>query len=141
MSFFSMTGISKLFGGASLTEEERANLVKEVMLMTLARAAASDTNIKSVEIDKVQEVLQARTGEEIPTSEIRVAANSALFEKVSLDKYLARSGKNLELEERVEIINALREVIGSDDRISEMEQDFFNMVVEALDIPAANSTG
>ena len=53
MSFFSMTGISKLFGGASLTEEERANLVKEVMLMTLARAAASDTNIKSVEIDKV----------------------------------------------------------------------------------------
>ncbi len=133
-----MTGISKLFGGASLTEEERANLVKEVMLMTLARAAASDTNIKSVEIDKVQEVLQARTGEEIPTSEIRVAANSALFEKVSLDKYLARSGKNLELEERVEIINALREVIGSDDRISEMEQDFFNMVVEALDIPAAN---
>ena len=126
-----MTGISKLFGGASLTEEERANLVKEVMLMTLARAAASDTNIKSVEIDKVQEVLQARTGEEIPTSEIRVAANSALFEKVSLDKYLARSGKNLELEERVEIINALREVIGSDDRISEKEQDFFNMVVEA----------
>ena len=138
MSFFSMSGISKLFGGASLTEEERANLVKEVMLMTLARAAASDTNIKSVEIDKVQEVLQARTGEEIPTSEIRVAANSALFEKVSLDKYLARSGRDLELEERVEIINALREVIGSDARISEMEQDFFNMVVKALDIPAAN---
>ncbi len=133
-----MSGISKLFGGASLTEEERANLVKEVMLMTLARAAASDTNIKSVEIDKVQEVLQARPGEEIPTSEIRVAANSALFEKVSLDKYLARSGRDLELEERVEIINALREVIGSDDRISEMEQDFFNMVVKALDIPAAN---
>ena len=133
-----MSGISKLFGGASLTEEERANLFKEVMLMTLARAAASDTNIKSVEIDKVQEVLQARTGEEIPTSEIRVAANSALFEKVSLDKYLARSGRDLELEERVEIINALREVIGSDDRISEMEQDFFNMVVKALDIPAAN---
>ena len=131
MSFFSMSGISKLFGGASLTEEERANLVKEVMLMTLARAAASDTNIKSVEIDKVREVLQARTGEEIPTSEIRVAANSALFEKVSLDKYLARSGRDLELEERVEIINALREVIGSDDRISEMEQDFFNMVVKA----------
>ena len=34
------------------------------MLKTLARAAASDTNIKSVEIDKVQEVLQARTGVE-----------------------------------------------------------------------------
>ena len=106
--------------------------------MTLARAAASDTNIKSVEIDKVQEVLQARTGEEVPTADIRVAANSALFEKVSLDKYLARSGKNLELEERVQIIDALREVIGSDDRVSDMEKDFFNMVVKALDIPAAN---
>ena len=45
--------------------------------MTLARAAASDTNIKFVEIDKVQEVLQAHTGEEVPTADIRVAANSA----------------------------------------------------------------
>ena len=133
-----MTGISKLFGGGSLTEEEKADLVKEVMLMTLSRAAASDTNIKSVEIDKVQEVLQARTGEEVPTSEIRIAANSALFEKVSLDKYLARSSKNLEMKDRVEIVEALREVIGSDDRVSDMEMEFFNMVVESLDIPPAN---
>ena len=106
--------------------------------MTLSRAAASDTNIKSVEIDKVQEVLQARTGEEVPTSEIRIAANSALFEKVSLDKYLARSSKNLEMKDRVEIVEALREVIGSDDRVSDMEMEFFNMVVESLDIPPAN---
>ena len=138
MSFFSMTGISKLFGGGSLTEEEKVNLVKEVMLMTLSRAAASDTNIKSVEIDKVQEVLQARTGEAVPTSEIRIAANSALFEKVSLDKYLARSSKNLEMKDRVEIVEALREVIGSDDRVSDMEMEFFNMVVESLDMPPAN---
>ena len=80
MSFFSTLGISKLFGGTVLTEEERAELVQEVMLKTLARAAASDTNIKSVEIDKVQEVLQSRTGVDVPTSEIRVAANSALFD-------------------------------------------------------------
>ena len=138
MSFFNMTGISKLFGGGSLTEEEKADLVKEVMLMTLSRAAASDTNIKSVEIDKVQEVLQSRTGEEVPTSEIRIAANSALFEKVSLDKYLARSSKNLEMKDRVEIVTALREVIGSDDRVSDMEMEFFNMVVQSLDIPPAN---
>ena len=138
MSFFSTLGISKLFGGTVLTEEERAELVQEVMLKTLARAAASDTNIKSVEIDKVQEVLQSRTGVDVPTSEIRVAANSALFEKVSLDRYLARSAKNLELADRVQIIEALREVIGSDDRVSEMEMDFFNMVVKALDIPAAH---
>ena len=138
MSFLSALGISKLFGGTVLTEEERAELVQEVMLKTLARAAASDTNIKSVEIDKVQEVLQSRTGVDVPTSEIRVAANSALFEKVSLDRYLARSAKNLELADRVQIIEALREVIGSDDRVSEMEMDFFNMVVKALDIPAAH---
>ena len=81
MSFFSALGISKLFGGTALTDEERADLVQEVMLKTLARAAASDTNIKSVEIDKVQ---------------------------------------------------------GSDDRVSEMEQDFFNMVVKALDVPASS---
>jgi|TARA_A100001011_G_scaffold300835_1_gene314263 uncharacterized tellurite resistance protein B-like protein len=138
MSFLSALGISKLFGGTALTDEERADLMQEVMMKTLARAAASDTNIKSVEIDKVQEVLLARTGVEVPTSEIRVAANSALFEKISLDKYLARSAKNLELDERVDIVKALREVIGSDERVSEMEQDFFNMVVKALDVPAAS---
>jgi uncharacterized tellurite resistance protein B-like protein len=138
MSFLSALGISKLFGGIALTDEERADLMQEVMMKTLARAAASDTNIKSVEIDKVQEVLLARTGVEVPTSEIRVAANSALFEKISLDKYLARSAKNLELDERVDIVKALREVIGSDERVSEMEQDFFNMVVKALDVPAAS---
>ena len=106
--------------------------------MTLARAAASDTNIKSVEIDKVQEVLQAHTGEEVPTADIELQPTLRCSKKVSLDKYLARSGKNLELEERVEIIDALREVIGSDDRVSDMEKDFFNMVVKALDIPAAS---
>ena len=61
MSFLSALGISKLFGGTALTDEERADLMQEVMMKTLARAAASDTNIKSVEIDKV-EVLLARTG-------------------------------------------------------------------------------
>ena len=86
MSVFSALGISKLFGGNTLTEEERADLVQEVMLKTLARAAASDTNIKSVEIDKVQEVLQARTGVDVPTSR-SCRANSALFKKISLEKY------------------------------------------------------
>ena len=47
----------------------------------------------------------------------------------------SRVQNNVELEERVEIIDALREVIGSDDRVSDMEKDFFNMVVKALDIP------
>ena len=106
--FLSMS--SKLFGGASLTDEE-SEPAKEVMLMTLARAAASDTNIKSVEIDKVQKFCKP-----VPEKNRQLTFElqpTQRCSKVSLDKYLARSGKNLELEERVQIIDALREVIGS----------------------------
>ena len=108
--------------------------MQEVMMKTLARAAASDTNIKSVEIDKVQEVLLARTGVGIPLRYVSLL--TLLYSKRYLWINTARSAKNLKLDERVDIVKALREVIGSDERVSEMEQDFFNMVVEALDIPA-----
>ena len=73
MSISSLGGVLKIFGGTDPTPEEQAQLAKEVMLMTLARATAADTNIKKVEVEKVREVLQARTGEDFPAVDVQVA--------------------------------------------------------------------
>ena len=48
MSIASLGGVLKIFGGSEPTPEEQAQLTKEVMLMTLARATAADTNIKAI---------------------------------------------------------------------------------------------
>ena len=95
MSIASLAGVLKIFGGSDPSPEEQAQLAKEVMLMTLARATAADTNIKAIEIEKVREVLLARTGEDIPAADVRVAANSRMYEKAPLDKYISSSAKKL----------------------------------------------
>lgn len=141
MSISSLAGVLKIFGGSEPSPEEQAQLAKEVMLMTLARATAADTNIKAIEVDKVREVLRARTGDDFPDAEIRVAANSKLFEKAPLDKYLASSAKKLSARDRMNIAQALAEVINADGRVSDHEVNFFNTVANALSLTPAQLAG
>jgi uncharacterized tellurite resistance protein B-like protein len=141
MALSSLKGVMKIFGGGEPTPEEQAQLLKEVMLMTLARATSADSNIKEIEVERVQEVLKERTGEEFPAPDIRVAAQSAIFERAPLDKYLSASGKKLEWQDRLAIAEALVDVIKSDDRVNEMEIDFFNSVADALEITPAQLMG
>jgi len=141
MAISSLAGVLKIFGGSDPSPEEQAQLAKEVMLMTLARATASDTNIKAIEVEKVQEVLKARTGEEFPASEVRVAANSGIYEKAPLDKYLSTSAKKLTSEDRVSIAHALAEVVNADGRVSSREIEFFNKCITALALTPAELMG
>ena len=141
MSIASLDGILKIFGGSDPTPEEQAQLAKEVMLMTLARATAADTNIKAIEVETVRKVLQAHTGEEFPVADVRVAAQSAIFEKAPLDKYLSSASKKLRDDDRLEIAQALEEVINADGRISEYEISFFNMVANSLALTPAQLMG
>lgn len=141
MSIASLGGVMKIFGGSEPTPEEQAQLAKEVMLMTLARATAADTNIKSIEVDKVREVLLAHTGEDFPAADVRVAAQSAIYERAPLDKYLSSSAKKLKPADRVSIAQALAEVINADGRVSDREVTFFNDVVDALGVTPAELVG
>ncbi len=141
MSIASLAGVLKIFGGSDPSPEEQAQLAKEVMLMTLARATAADTNIKAIEVDKVREVLLARTGEDFPDADIRVAANSALFESAPLDKYLASSAKKLSAKDRMNIAQALAEVFNADGRVSDLEVNFFNSVAGSLALTPAQLAG
>ena len=141
MSIASLAGVLKIFGGSDPSPEEQAQLAKEVMLMTLARATAADTNIMAIEVEKVREVILSRTGEDIPVADVRVAANSRMYEKAPLDKYLSSSARKLTAADRLNIATALAEVINADGRVSSREIDFFNSVAVSLALTPAQLAG
>jgi len=141
MSISNFSNILKIFGGGEPTEEEKQELFKEVAVMTLARATASDTNIKPVEVETVREIIEKVIGEEVTSAEVRVQANSKLFETEPLEKYLSRAGRVLGIEDRITIARALAEVIVSDERVTSKETRFFNMVAAAFQLTPAELAG
>jgi uncharacterized tellurite resistance protein B-like protein len=141
MSITNFSNILKIFGGGEPTEEEKQELFKEVTVMTLARATASDTNIKPVEIETVRLIIEKVIGEDVSEAEVRVQANSKLFESEPLEKYLNRAGRVLDVQDRITIAEALAEVIVSDARITSKEINFFNMVAAAFQLTPAELAG
>jgi len=65
MSIASLGVVLKAFGGNELDPAEKNQLVKEALLMTLAHASSSDTNVMSVEVSTVQRAIRDATGEEL----------------------------------------------------------------------------
>ena len=128
MSKFDFSNVLKYFGAGTPTAEEQEKLLRETLVMTLARATNADTNAEPVEIAKVVSVLKAEIGEDVSEADVRVAASSELWESRPLQKVLSSAGTKLDPTHRVRIVNALAEVIKSDVRVSQMEVDFFNMV-------------
>jgi uncharacterized tellurite resistance protein B-like protein len=141
MSISNFSNILKIFGGSQPTEVEKQELFKEVAVMTLARATASDTNIKPVEVETVRLIIERVIGEEVSEAEVRVQANSKLFESEPLEKYLSRAGRVLDVTERITVAEALAEVIVSDERITSKETAFFNMVAGAFQLTPAELAG
>ena len=137
----SLGNIMKIFGGAEPTEEEKLELMKEAALMVLARATASDTNIKPIEIETVRDILERVTGEDVSEADVRVAANSKLYESAPLEKYLTDVGRKIDVQDRITIAEALAEVIVSDERITSKEVAFFNMVAGAFSLTPAELAG
>lgn len=141
MSIVKLAGVKKLFGGKALTRPEQKILAQEVMLMTLARATASDTNIKDVEVDKVKEVLLKYTGTKFTNANVRVAAHSKIYEAAPLERYLTKCSRQLTTKARIETIRALESVIHADGRVSDHEVAFFNRVANALELTPSQIVG
>ena len=141
MSIASLGNLLKLFNGSRPTPEEKQALFKEAAIMTVARATASDLNIKEIEVEAVRRIVSRITREDISAADVRMAANSKLFESAPLDKYLAKAGGELDVEDRLIIVRALAEVILSDKRVSHAEVDFYNMVCSAFSLTAAQIAG
>lgn len=141
MSIAALVHVLKVCDGDTLTPGETGDLEKEVLLMTLARATKADTRILPVEVSTVQRVMREVTGEDLSEADIRVAASSALFESISLESALASISRCLTPKNRAFVARSLAEVIRSDDRVSELELDFFDSVAKALGMRPSEIAG
>jgi len=141
MAIADLSSVLKIFGESSPCEEDQNELYKEVLLMTLARASRSDANIHPVEIETIQQIMQRETGQELTEADIRKAARPHLNESAKLRKYLRSVQRQLKLENKTTILQALADVIKSDTEINVLEIDFFNRVVDALRITPAEQLG
>jgi uncharacterized tellurite resistance protein B-like protein len=141
MGIAELGSVLKIFGGDEPTEEEQADLFKEVLLMVLARASSSDANIATVEVTSIIKMLKEATGEDVSERQVRKAANSALYEKAPFRKYLDGVRKKLDSADRAKIAGDLAQLMKSDTLISVLEIDFFNKVANALEITPAEMVG
>jgi uncharacterized tellurite resistance protein B-like protein len=141
MAIADLKNVLKIFGGSELSEGEQDELRKEVMLMTLARAADADINIQTVEVDRIREILKDCTGEDFSSADIRVAARAELYAEANLRKYLGSVRKKLRDQDRADVVKALADVFRSDSDVSVLEIDFFNRTVEALQATPAQIAG
>jgi uncharacterized tellurite resistance protein B-like protein len=141
MSIADLSSVLKIFGGSDIDEAEQKALYQEVLLMVLARASSSDSNIHPVEIETIQEMVKNETGNEITSQDVRKAGRTELYETTPLAKYLGSTRKKLADADRVRIIHLLADVIKSDTEVSVLEIDFFNRVATALQATPAEIIG
>lgn len=141
MAISDLKYVQRLFGGADVSASHEDELFKEVLLMTLARAANADVSIQHVEVERIQEILKRHTGIDFTSAEIRVAAREELYAEATLVKYLRGAQKRLSDSHCTEVVHALADVFRSDQNVSVLEVDFFNNVVDALNVTPAQIAG
>jgi uncharacterized tellurite resistance protein B-like protein len=141
MAISDLKNVLQIFGGSDVSEDQQNELFKEVLLMTLARAADADINIQTVEVERIQEILKEHTGEEFSSADIRVAARAELYAESTLRKYLGSVRKKLTDAHRAETIQALANVFRSDMNVSVLEVEFFDRVATALQVTPSQIAG
>ncbi len=141
MAIADLKYVLSIFGGSEVSEEHQNELFKEVLLMTLARAADADINIQAAEVERIQEILKQHTGDDFSSADIRVAARAELYAEATLVKYLNSVYKKMSDAHRAETIQALADVFRSDQSVSVLEVDFFDKVAEALHVTPAQVAG
>ena len=141
MAIADLKYVQKLFGGADVSAEHEGELFEEVLLMTLARAANADVSIQHAEVESIQAILKKHTGKDFSSADVRVAAREELYAEATLVKYLRKAEKRLSEQHCSEVVQVLAEVFRSDSTVSALEIDFFNNVVNALNVTPAQIAG
>jgi uncharacterized tellurite resistance protein B-like protein len=141
MALADLKNVLNIFGGSDIDEDQQNELFKEVLLMTLARAADADINIQAIEVEKIQGIIKKHTGEDVSAADVRVAARAELYAEAELRKYLSKVQGNMKPEHRAETIQALADVFRSDHVVSVLEIDFFDRVAQSLDVTPSQIAG
>lgn len=130
-----------VLGGGTISDEQKKELYRETLMLTLARTAYADRNVAEAEIAKAQEIYCAHTGETLGVADFKHAARSELFESMPIERNVSRAAAVLDIESRRDIANALVELVQADENISPNEIEFFNTVVKALNVSYADVAG
>jgi uncharacterized tellurite resistance protein B-like protein len=141
MAIADLTNVLKIFGGSDISTEDEIGLFEETLLMTLARAANADVSIQHTEVERIQAILKEHTGKDFSAADVRIAAREELYAEATLVKYLRKAEKGLTEEHCSEVVQALAEVFRADSSVSALEIDFFNNVVNALNVTPAQIAG
>lgn len=141
MAIIDLSVLKDLFGSGKVKPEDKQKLLQEALLLTLARASRSDTNIHPAEIDTIQTILKQTTGRDFSEADIRVAAHSELYEQAPLEDYLKSISNALDEKDCVLIANSLADVIKSDKKVTYQEVAFFNGIATALKMTPASMVG
>jgi uncharacterized tellurite resistance protein B-like protein len=139
MALVEFNKIRQLFGEAHSGADPQ--LFRELFVLVLSRATDADSHTHPAEIASVQAVIKEQLDEDLSDAEIRTAALSKLYESAPLEKYLSDAALKLSDTQRRQILEGLVKVMHADERISSREADFFNMVVSALRLTAADAAG
>ncbi len=141
MAIADLKHVLNVFGGYDVTDDKQNERFKEVLLMTLARAADADINIQTVEVDRIQEIIKEHTGEDVSAADVRVAARAELYAEANLRKYLSKVAHKMKPEHRGKAIQALADVFRSDQDVSVLEIDFFDRTAVAMGATPAQIAG
>ena len=141
MPLADLKNVLNIFGGSDVSEDQQNDLFKEVLLMTLARAADADINIQNVEVDRIREIIKDHTGEDVSAADVRVAARAELYAEANLRKYLKEVSGKMRDDHRAQVVQALADVFRSDEHVSPLEVDFFNRTAEAIGATPAQIAG
>jgi uncharacterized tellurite resistance protein B-like protein len=139
MALVDFTKLRQLFG--EVPETADGELYRELFVLVLSRATDADSYTHPAEIEAVQGVIKDALGEDLSGAEVRTAAASKLYESVPLQRCITDAAPKLSADQRRSIVLGLVKVFHADDRISSREADFFNMVVDCLNMTAADAAG
>ena len=141
MAIADLKNVLKIFSGSEVSADQESEVFKEVLLMTLARAANADVSIQQSEVDLIRKILKSHTGDDFSAADIRVAARAELYAEATLVKYLNSVYKKMTEAHRVQTVQALADVFRADQSINVLEQDFFDSVVKALHVKSWQVAG
>jgi uncharacterized tellurite resistance protein B-like protein len=131
MSPVNFDSLKSLYHGSD-NDTSSNQLLKEILVLVLARATRADTNVEVNEVATVQAILSNVLGETISAADIKLAANSELFERQSLDRSLKKATRKLSDDDRMLILQSLAQVFRADSHVRELELDYFDRVANAL---------
>ncbi len=111
---------------------------QEALLKTLSVMTRADTNVKQIEVEAVQEVMNDELGLSVTSAQVHMAAKAEFIERREIGKYLKSVLKQLDLADRKTIVRSLKKIVIADGHSHAREIEMFNNVATTLQLTPAD---